>query len=154
MKKSSSKTNEEVPQVEKNDLISETSNKDDGGKSTTPKKEMKTNLTQEIKDIVGKGKVHVSQFRLVIEDINKDTRKLVEDLWSTGITFIVSGSTDLVSLNELNNDIVNRSGSIGRWKVTNSAEIYFEPAELFISTKELSNEQIIRLPVQQVLKCT
>jgi hypothetical protein len=113
---------------------------------------MKTNLTQEIKDIVGKGKVHVSQFRLVIEDINKDTRKLVEDLWSTGITFIVSGSTDLVSLNELNNDIVNRSGSIGRWKVTNSAEIYFEPAELFISTKELSNEQTIRLPVQQVLK--
>lgn len=113
---------------------------------------MKKDLIQEIKDNIIKSNIHVSQFRLVIEDINKDTRKLVEDLWNTGITFIVSSSTDLVALNELNNDIINRSGSIGRWKVTNSAEIYFEPAELFISTKELSDEQTIRLPVQQVLK--
>lgn len=152
MKKNNSKTNEDLPQVEPNDLTNETSNKEDGGKNTTPKTKTKKDLTQEIKDIVNTSKVHVSQFRLVIEDINKDTRKLVEDLWSTGITFIVSGSTDLAALNELNTDIINRSGSIGRWKVTNSAEIYFEPAELFISTKELSDEQTIRLPVQQVLK--
>jgi hypothetical protein len=151
VKKSNSKTTEELPQTEPKDLISETSNKDDGGKSTTPKTK-KTTLTQEIKDTIYAGTVHVSQFRLVIDDINKDTRKLVEELWSTGITFIVSSSTDLVALNELNNDIINRSGSIGRWKVTNSAEIYFEPAELFISTKELSDEQTIRLPVRKVLK--
>ena len=111
-------------------------------------------LTDQIKEFITNSKVHVSQFRLIIEDINKDTAKLVDDLWDTGITFIVSSSTDLVALNELNNKIINLSGSIGRWRVTTSADIYLEPGELFISTKELSNEQIIRLPVQQVLKCT
>jgi hypothetical protein len=89
----------------------------------------------------------------VIDDINKTTTELVENLWNTGVVFIVSGHTDLVGLNELNNKIINRSGSIGRWKVTTSADIYLEPAELFILTKELSDEQTIRLPVQQVLKC-
>jgi hypothetical protein len=111
-------------------------------------------LTDQIKDFVVNSTVHVSQFRLVIDDINKTTTKLVDDLWDTGITFIVSGSTDLVALNELNNKIINRSGSIGRWKVTTPADIYLEPAELFISTKELSDEQTIRLPVQKLFKCT
>ena len=152
MKKSNSKTIEELPQVEPSDPISEISNKDDGGKSIAPKRKTKKDLIQEIKENINASSVHVSQFRLVIDDISKDTRVLVEDLWNTGITFIVAGSTDLVSLNELNNDIINRSNSIGRWKVTNPADIYLEPAELFISTKELSNEQTIRLPVQQVLK--
>lgn len=151
MKKSNSKTTGTPDPTDTNDLISESDNKDDGGTKSTPKK-VKTTLIQEIKDAINKSNVHVSQFRLAIEDINKDTEYIVEELWNTGIVFIVSGSTDLATLNELNTKIINRSGSIGRWKATNSSEIYFEPAELFISTKELSNEQTIRLPVQQVLK--
>ena len=143
--------NEAQTQIDTEDLISESDNKEDGGTNTVPK--MKMTLTEQIKDFVNNSNVHVSQFRLVIEDINKTTTKLVDDLWDTGITFIVSGSTDLVAMNELNNNIINRSGSLGRWKVTNPADIYLEPGELFISTKELSNEQIIRLPVQQVFKC-
>ena len=151
MKKSNLETKEALTPTDINDLTSESDNKEDGGTNTVPK--MKMTLTEQIKDFVNNSNVHVSQFRLVIEDINKTTTKLVDDLWDTGITFIVSGSTDLVALNELNNKIINRSGSIGRWRVTTSADIYLEPAELFISTKELSNEQIIRLPVQQVFKC-
>ncbi len=144
--------NEAQTQIDTKDLISENDNKEDGGTNTVPK--MKMTLTDQIKDFVVNSTVHVSQFRLVIDDINKTTTKLVDDLWDTGITFIVSGSTDLVALNELNNKIINRSGSIGRWKVTTPADIYLEPAELFISTKELSDEQTIRLPVQKLFKCT
>ncbi len=143
--------NEAQTQIDTKDLISENDNKEDGGTNTVPK--MKMTLMDQIKDFVVNSTVHVSQFRLVIDDINKTTTKLVDDLWDTGITFIVSGSTDLVALNELNNKIINRSGSIGRWKVTTPADIYLEPAELFISTKELSDEQTIRLPVQKLLKC-
>jgi hypothetical protein len=152
VKKSNLKTSELLTPTDTNDPISESDNKDDGGMSIAPKKTM--TLIQKIKDFVDKSNVHVSQFRLVIEDINKDTSKLVDDLWDTGITFIVSGSTDVVTMNDVNNNIINRSGSIGRWKVTNPSDIYLEPAELFISTKELSDEQIIRLPVQQVFKYT
>jgi len=152
VKKNISKTSEALTPTDINDPISESDNKDVGGTSTAPK--MKMTLIQRIKDFVNNSNVHVSQFRLVIEDINKDTSKLVDDLWDTGITFIVSGSTDVVTMNDLNNNIINRSGSIGRWKVTNPSDIYLEPAELFISTKELSDEQIIRLPVQQVFKYT
>ena len=151
MKKSNLETKEALTPTDINDLTSESDNKDVGGTSTTLK--TKKALIQKIKEFINTSNIHVSQFRLVIEDINKDTFKLVNDLWDTGITFIVSGSTDLVAMNELNNNIINRSGSLGRWKVTNPADIYLEPGELFISTKELSNEQIIRLPVQQVLKC-
>ncbi len=151
MKKNNLKMNEAQTQIDTKDLISESDNKEDGGTNTVPK--MKMTLTDQIKDFVVNSTVHVSQFRLVIDDINKTTTKLVDDLWDTGITFIVSGSTDLVALNELNNKIINRSGSIGRWKVTTPADIYLEPAELFISTKELSDEQTIRLPVQKLLKC-
>ena len=143
--------NEPLTQTDIEDPTNENNNKDVGGTNTAPKK-TKT-LMQEIKDIVSTSNIHVSQFRLIIEDINKDTSKLVDELWDTGITFIVSSSTDLTVMNELNNKIINLSGSLGRWKVTNPADIYLEPGELFISTKELSNEQIIRLPVQQVLKC-
>ncbi len=152
MKKNNLKMNEAQTQIDTKDLISENDNKEDGGTNTVPK--MKMTLTDQIKDFVVNSTVHVSQFRLVIDDINKTTTKLVDDLWDTGITFIVSGSTDLVALNELNNKIINRSGSIGRWKVTTPADIYLEPAELFISTKELSDEQTIRLPVQKLFKCT
>ena len=151
MKKSNLETKEALTPTDINDLTSESDNKDVGGTSTTLK--TKKALIQKIKEFINTSNIHVSQFRLVIEDINKDTFKLVNDLWDTGITFIVSGSTDLVALNELNNKIINRSGSIGRWRVTTSADIYLEPAELFISTKELSDEQIIRLPVQKLLKC-
>ena len=151
MKKSNLETKEALTPTDINDLTSESNNKDAGGTSTALK--TKKTLIQEIKEFINTSNIHVSQFRLVIEDINKDTFKLVNDLWDTGITFIVSGSTDLVAMNELNNNIINRSGSLGRWKVTNPADIYLEPGELFISTKELSNEQIIRLPVQQVFKC-
>jgi hypothetical protein len=151
VKKNNLKMNEAQTQIDTKDLISENDNKEDGGTNTVPK--MKMTLTDQIKDFVVNSTVHVSQFRLVIDDINKTTTKLVDDLWDTGITFIVSGSTDLVALNELNNKIINRSGSIGRWKVTTPADIYLEPAELFISTKELSDEQTIRLPVQKLLKC-
>jgi hypothetical protein len=151
VKKSNLETKEALTPTDINDLTSESDNKDVGGTSTTLK--TKKALIQKIKEFINTSNIHVSQFRLVIEDINKDTFKLVNDLWDTGITFIVSGSTDLVAMNELNNNIINRSGSLGRWKVTNPADIYLEPGELFISTKELSNEQIIRLPVQQVLKC-
>ena len=151
MKKSNLETKEALTPTDINDLTSESDNKDVGGTSTTLK--TKKALIQKIKEFINTSNIHVSQFRLVIEDINKDTFKLVNDLWDTGITFIVSGSTDLVAMNELNNNIINRSGSLGRWKVTNPADIYLEPGELFISTKELSNEQIIRLPVQQVFKC-
>ena len=151
MKKSNLETKEAPTPTDINDLTSESDNKDVGGTSTTLK--TKKALIQKIKEFINTSNIHVSQFRLVIEDINKDTFKLVNDLWDTGITFIVSGSTDLVAMNELNNNIINRSGSLGRWKVTNPADIYLEPGELFISTKELSNEQIIRLPVQQVFKC-
>jgi len=150
VKKSNLKMSEPLTPTDINDLTSESDNKDVGGTSMVPK--MKMTLIQKIKDFVNNSNVHVSQFRLVIEDINKDTSKLVDDLWDTGITFIVSGSTDPVTMNDLNNKIINRSGSIGRWKVTNPSDIYLEPAELFISTKELSDEQIIRLPVQQVFK--
>ena len=153
MKKSNLKTSEPLTQIDIKDPINENDNKEDGGTTIVPKTKMIT-LTDQIKEFITNSKVHVSQFRLIIEDINKDTAKLVDDLWDTGITFIVSSSTDLVALNELNNKIINLSGSIGRWRVTTSADIYLEPGELFISTKELSNEQIIRLPVQQVLKCT
>lgn len=153
MKKSNLKTSEPLTQIDTKDPISENDNKEDGGTSIVPKMKMIT-LTDQIKEFITNSKVHVSQFRLIIEDINKDTAKIVDDLWNTGITFVVSSSTDLVALNELNNKIINLSGSIGRWRVTTSADIYLEPGELFISTKELSNEQIIRLPVQQVLKCT
>jgi hypothetical protein len=152
VKKNNLKMNEAQTQIDTKDLISENDNKEDGGTNTVPK--MKMTLTDQIKDFVVNSTVHVSQFRLVIDDINKTTTKLVDDLWDTGITFIVSGSTDLVALNELNNKIINRSGSIGRWKVTTPADIYLEPAELFISTKELSDEQTIRLPVQKLFKCT
>jgi hypothetical protein len=151
VKKNNLKMNEAQTQIDTKDLISENDNKEDGGTNTVPK--MKMTLMDQIKDFVVNSTVHVSQFRLVIDDINKTTTKLVDDLWDTGITFIVSGSTDLVALNELNNKIINRSGSIGRWKVTTPADIYLEPAELFISTKELSDEQTIRLPVQKLLKC-
>jgi hypothetical protein len=151
VKKSNLETKEALTPTDINDLTSESDNKDVGGTSTTLK--TKKALIQKIKEFINTSNIHVSQFRLVIEDINKDTFKLVNDLWDTGITFIVSGSTDLVAMNELNNNIINRSGSLGRWKVTNPADIYLEPGELFISTKELSNEQIIRLPVQQVFKC-
>jgi len=153
VKKSNLKTSEPLTQIDIKDPINENDNKEDGGTTIVPKTKMIT-LTDQIKEFITNSKVHVSQFRLIIEDINKDTAKLVDDLWDTGITFIVSSSTDLVALNELNNKIINLSGSIGRWRVTTSADIYLEPGELFISTKELSNEQIIRLPVQQVLKCT
>ena len=152
MKKNNLKTSEPLTQIDTKDPISESDNKADGGTNIVPKTKTIT-LTDQIKEFITNSKVHVSQFRLIIEDINKDTVKLVDDLWDTGITFIVSSSTDLVALNELNNKIINLSGSIGRWRVTTSADIYLEPGELFISTKELSNEQIIRLPVQQVLKC-
>ena len=153
MKKSNLETKEALTPTDINDLTSESDNKEDGGTNIVPKTKTIT-LTEQIKDFVNNSNVHVSQFRLVIEDINKDTSKLVDDLWDTGITFIVSGSTDVVTMNDVNNNVINRSGSLGRWKVTNPADIYLEPGELFISTKELSNEQIIRLPVQQVLKCT
>jgi hypothetical protein len=152
VKKNNLKTSEPLTQIDTKDPISESDNKADGGTNIVPKTKTIT-LTDQIKEFITNSKVHVSQFRLIIEDINKDTVKLVDDLWDTGITFIVSSSTDLVALNELNNKIINLSGSIGRWRVTTSADIYLEPGELFISTKELSNEQIIRLPVQQVLKC-
>lgn len=151
MKKSNLKTSEPLTQTDTNDPISESDNKDVGGTSTAPKK-TKMTLLEEIKAIISNSKGHVSEFRLVVDEVNKTTTQLIEDLWPTGITFIVSG-TDLVALNELNNKIINRSGSIGRWKVTLPADIILEPAELFISTKELSHEQTIRLPVQQVLKC-
>jgi hypothetical protein len=151
VKKSNLKTSEPLTQIDTKDPISESDNKEDGGTNIVPKKTM--TLTDQIKDFVVNSTVHVSQFRLIIDDINKTTTKLVDDLWDTGITFIVSGSTDLVALNELNNKIINRSGSIGRWKVTTPADIYLEPAELFISTKELSDEQTIRLPVQKLFKC-
>jgi len=153
VKKSNLKTSEPLTQIDIKDPINESDNKEDGGTNIVPKTKTIT-LTEQIKELIINSKVHVSQFRLIIEDINKETAKLVDDLWNTGITFTVSSSTDLVALNELNNKIINLSGSIGRWRVTTSADIYLEPGELFISTKELSNEQIIRLPVQQVLKCT
>ena len=103
MKKSNLKTSEPLTQIDIKDPINESDNKEDGGTNTVPK--MKMTLTEQIKDFVNNSNVHVSQFRLVIEDINKTTTKLVDDLWDTGITFIVSGSTDLVALNELNNKI-------------------------------------------------
>ena len=105
MKKSNLKTSEPLTQIDTKDLISESDNKEDGGTNTVPK--MKMTLTDQIKDFVVNSTVHVSQFRLVIDDINKTTTKLVDDLWDTGITFIVSGSTDLVAMNELNNNIIN-----------------------------------------------
>jgi len=151
VKKNISKTSEALTPTDTKDLISESDNKDVGGTSTTPKKTKKT-LLEEIKTVISNTTVPIAQFRVVIDDINPTTTQLIEDLWPTGVTFIVSG-TDLVALNELNNKIINRSGSIGRWKVTLPADIILEPAELFISTKELSDEQTIRLPVQQVLKC-
>jgi hypothetical protein len=152
VKKNISKMNEPPTQTDINDPTSESDNKDVGGMSIAPNK-TKMTLLEEIKNIISNSTIHVSQFRIVIDDINKTTTELVENLWNTGVVFIVSGHTDLVGLNELNNKIINRSGSIGRWKVTTSADIYLEPAELFILTKELSDEQTIRLPVQQVLKC-
>lgn len=109
-------------------------------------------LLEEVQKIVSESTVPMTQFRVVIYGVNKTTTKLIDDLWDTELIFIASAD-DLVALNELNTNIINRSRSLGRWKVTNPADIFLEPAELFISTKELSNEQTIRLPVQQVLKC-
>ena len=106
MKKSNLETKEALTPTDINDLTSESDNKAVGGTSTALK--TKKTLIQEIKEFINTSNIHVSQFRLVIEDINKDTFKLVNDLWDTGITFIVSGSTDLVAMNELNNNIINR----------------------------------------------
>ena len=98
MKKSNLKTSEPLTQIGIKDHISVSDNKEDGGTTIVPKTKMIT-LTDQIKEFITNSKVHVSQFRLIIEDINKDTAKLVDDLWDTGITFIVSSSTDLVALN-------------------------------------------------------
>ena len=73
MKKSNLETKEALTPTDINDLTSESDNKEDGGTNTVPK--MKMTLTEQIKDFVNNSNVHVSQFRLVIEDINKDTSK-------------------------------------------------------------------------------
>ena len=78
MKKSNLKTSEPLTQTDTNDLISESDNKAVGGTSTAQKK-TKMTLLEEIKVIVSKSTVHVSEFRLVVDEINKTTTQLIED---------------------------------------------------------------------------
>ena len=85
--------------------------------------------------------------RIVIDDINEDTAKLVYDLWDLKVQFIVAGQ-DPLTLNPLNTAIINRSGSMGRWRVVTYAQSLLEPAEIFIMYKKVSD---VNLPVKQTI---
>lgn len=111
---------EETPILEKNETkIGEISTK-------------KVSLTTLIREKASTIHSHITvPFSLGIEEINKDTMKLVNDLWNDNVSFVVS-SLNLEQLQDYHDEIINRSNSLGRWKVVNPDYFLLEPVNLRI----------------------
>jgi hypothetical protein len=119
-----------VENIEIEDPTKELEIKEDGGKK--PKK-----IT--IKRIINKAKnfPNPGLFRIAIDEINEDTKEIIERLWDWGCVFIVA-TEDLEYLNKVNFEYMNRSYSIGRYYyVDNQAEIYRQPCDLLVLCKEI-----------------
>ena len=141
MRKSTTKTTEPQKEIVSNDLTNETEVKENGGKMPLMTPSMK------MREIINALPPKEGYNRIVIDDINEDTAKLVYDLWDLKVQFIVAGQ-DPLTLNPLNTAIINRSGSMGRWRVVTYAQSLLEPAEIFIMYKKVSD---VNLPVKQTI---
>jgi hypothetical protein len=134
--------------AELEDLINGNEALEDGG-NETPQKTILTYQTvlQKIQSMGAKPRT----FRLVVETLNEETFDLIKSLWTTSeVTFIVS-SRDLTYLNKVNFDIINRSNSVGRWRVVSPSQVRLEPAELFIICEDMTDVQKQQLPVSETL---
>jgi hypothetical protein len=111
------------------DPIKESEIKEDGGN-----KVKKT----AIKKIISKAQSSSipSLFRIAIDDINDETKEIIERLWDWGCVFIVA-TEDLDYLSKANFEYMNRSYSMGRYYcVDNQVEIYRQPCDLLVLCKE------------------
>lgn len=143
MKKSTTKTISEE-NVESQETKKELTTENGG---TTLKKT--PSLTSQILELINSNIEQPQQYyRIIIEELNEKTGKLIEELWDQNVTFVV-GADDNPFVNNFNFEIVNRSGSMGRWRVTNLAQIVFEEGELFISCKERTDEELQSIPTQK-----
>lgn len=129
-------------ETESKSLTSESETQTSGGTKT--KKMM---ITEKIKELYPRAQ----STRVAFEDLNHDNEWLLKWLWDNQYQIIVS-SQDLNLLTSTNTRISNLSGSLGRWRVVSYAQVLLEPCDLFIVTKELSDEQIFRLPTKQSIK--
>jgi hypothetical protein len=114
--------------------------KEDGGtqKQNQNQKLLKETLVSEIKKEIDSFQHPKMFYRIIIDELNDNTKKIVDELWSTGVSFIVSGS-DFDVLNRINFTVSNMSGSLGRWRVVHPSSLEAEPAELYISCKETND---------------
>lgn len=92
------------------------------------------NFTKKMKSstkkiILEKIKYLNTPFSIGIEQINQDTIKLIDDLWYENVTFIVSNQ-DTVLTQTYHDEVINRSNSLGRWKVVNPDYFLLEPVNL------------------------
>ncbi len=87
------------------------------------------------------------QTRVCLDDLNQDTLPLLWWLWDNRYQIIVA-SEDTALINQINSTIINLSGSMGRWRVVTYSQALIEPSDCFIYYKELTNDQLLRIPTK------
>lgn len=149
MRKSSTKTQKVETELNQNVPTSVEEVKEDGGNPSPKRKKILT--ATEVIATINDLKVPLGQARVVIEDVNEETEQLIEDLWKLSmVKFVVSG-TDERKLNKLHQSIINRSNSLGRWRVVSPSQLRNEPAEVYVAYKERTDADIKTFPVKKYL---
>ena len=143
MKKSPTKTTETVK--EKVNLTNELNQTETSGTIT---KTPKTITTEQINDLIKGLQVPASHVRIVVDEVNDNVKKLIDELWNTDYQFIVSGTNESL-LGKINFEMINRSRSMGRWRVVTPSQCILEPCELFLYTKEYTDAIFNSIPAKK-----
>lgn len=123
------KSTTKVENTEIADPIKESEIKEDGGNK--PKKIA-------IKTVINKAKssANPSLFHIVIDELNDDSKEILNSLWDWGCVFTVA-SKDTDKLSKFNFDYMNRSYSMGRYfYVSSSEDCYRQACDLLVLCKE------------------
>lgn len=142
MKKNTSIKTKEI--VEKVSPISEQNQTEESG---TMNKAKTMISSKEIVNTLKELQVPNNQVRIVIDDLDNKTKTLVNELWDTDYQFIVSGES--LDLGKINFDMINRSRSMGRWRVVTPAQSILEPCELFLYAKEYNDAVFKSIPARK-----
>lgn len=154
MKKSTTKKTEALQESVSNDPINETETQSNGPMTekvtTTPQMDPILIKKVVIRDFIQNLPVSLQLHRIVIDDINEETSWLVDALWDLRVQFIVAGEGNAIGM--LHTKTINRSGSMGRWRVVNFAQVLLEPCELYINYKELTDAQSSKIVSKQTYR--
>lgn len=142
MKKSSTTKTKEI--IEEASPIKEQSQTE---KTGITKKMTKMISSKEIIEKLNSLNIPNNQIRIVIDDLDEKVKTIVNELWDTDYQFIVSGESP--DLGKINFEMINRSRSMGRWRVVTPSQAILEPCELFLHAKEYDNAIFKSIPARE-----